>query len=106
MLLESQKGKDFVVKFSDVIYSKEKGTATWEAFYNFSVTDRKVHNKISATFEIQDGLIVSHKDEFNLRKWAKQALGFKGAILGGTKIFQKEFKSANYENAKKVGIQK
>lgn len=92
MLLESQKGKEFVVKFSNVDMANENGTASWEAFYNFSVTGRKVHNKISATFEIQDGLIVSHKDDFNLRKWAKQALGFKGAVLGGTRFFKKNLK--------------
>jgi ketosteroid isomerase-like protein len=90
MLCGSQKGKEFNVTFSDITYTDEKGTAHWEAQYNFSKTGRKVHNKIDASFEIKDGKIIKHIDSFNLHSWAGQALGFKGKLLGGTGFFKKK----------------
>ncbi|MCB9223849.1 MAG: nuclear transport factor 2 family protein [Crocinitomicaceae bacterium] len=89
MLIESQKGKDFVVEFSHVT----ENSAHWEAHYTFSQTGRKVHNIISAQFEIQNGKITKHTDHFNLHAWAKQALGFKGWLLGGTRFFQKKLQA-------------
>jgi ketosteroid isomerase-like protein len=90
MLCSSQKGKNFIVTFSEIKTSKNNGSAKWEAIYNFSKTGRKVHNKISAKFEFKDGLIIRHKDNFNLHKWAAQALGFKGKLLGSTGFFRKK----------------
>lgn len=90
MLCASQKGKDFTVTFSNITYQDNKGTAHWEAHYHFSKTGRKVHNKIDATFEFKDGKISKHIDTFNLHKWASQALGFKGMLLGGTSFFKKK----------------
>jgi len=46
MLCESQKEKDFVVKFSNIKCDTNKGSAHWEAFYSFSKTGGKVHNVI------------------------------------------------------------
>ncbi|MDG4715767.1 nuclear transport factor 2 family protein [Winogradskyella marincola] len=93
MLCESQKGKDFRVEASNIT----ENSAHWEAFYTFSKTGRKVHNKIDATFEFKDGLIIKHTDHFNLHTWAKQAIGFKGWLLGGTDFFRKKLQSkTNY----------
>jgi ketosteroid isomerase-like protein len=88
MLCQSQKGKDFVVTFSEVEVSEGKGSARWESKYTFSKTGRKVHNKIYAQFEFSEGKIIKHTDKFDLKKWAKQAMGFKGALLGGTAFFK------------------
>ena len=93
MLCASQKNKEFLITFSDITYDQGKGTAYWEAKYNFSKTGRKVHNKIDATFEFQDGKIIKHVDTFNLRKWAGQALGFKGALIGGTNFFKNKLQA-------------
>lgn len=90
MLCASQKNKEFTVTFSNINYSNGIGTANWEAIYNFSKTGRKVHNKIKAQFEFKDGKIIKHTDVFDLHKWAKQALGFKGLLLGGTSFFKKK----------------
>ncbi|WP_298761341.1 nuclear transport factor 2 family protein [uncultured Psychroserpens sp.] len=90
MLCTSQQGKEFRVTFSNINSDNRKGNAKWEAFYNFSKTGRKVHNIISATFEFKDGKIIKHTDQFNLHRWAKQAMGFKGLLLGGTGFFRKK----------------
>jgi ketosteroid isomerase-like protein len=85
-----EQGNDLELEYSNVQCSKNKGTAHWEARYTFSKTGRKVHNIINATFELKDGLIVKHTDNFNLHKWAGQALGWSGKILGGTNLFKKK----------------
>ncbi|MCT4629671.1 nuclear transport factor 2 family protein [Winogradskyella sp.] len=84
MLCNSQRGKNFRVEASNI----NDNSAHWEAYYKFSKTGRKVHNKIDAKFEFKDGLIIKHTDNFNLHQWAKQALGFKGLLLGGTRFFK------------------
>ncbi|MEM1137202.1 MAG: nuclear transport factor 2 family protein [Bacteroidota bacterium] len=81
---------DFKLEFSDVKANKNIGRAHWEAWYTFSKTGRAVHNIIDAQFEWKDGKIVKHYDAFNLHRWAKQALGFKGWLLGGTVFFKKK----------------
>jgi ketosteroid isomerase-like protein len=57
------------------------GSAHWIARYTFS-TGRAVVNDIQATFRFNDaGLIVDHVDDFDFRKWAKQALGPMGNLI-------------------------
>ena len=90
MLCESQIGKDFNVQFSEVMEDAVSGTAHWEANYIFSKTGRKVHNKIDAEFKLKDGKIIEHIDRFSLKKWASQAMGIKGAVIGGTGYFKRK----------------
>ena len=91
MLCGSQNGKDFKIVFSEIKIDGESGSAHWEAFYKFSKTGRKVHNVIEAKFEFQDGKIIKHTDDFNLHKWASQAMGTMGFLLGWTGFFKKKF---------------
>lgn len=79
--------KDLRIEFSDINGSLKKGSAHWEAWYTFSKTGRKVHNIVDTQFEFKDSKILKHADSFNLHKWASQALGWKGWLLGGTKFF-------------------
>ena len=79
---------DLRIEFSGINASLKKGSAHWEAWYTFSKTGRKVHNIIEAEFEFKDSKIVKHTDTFNLHKWASQALGWKGRLLGGTTFFR------------------
>ena len=58
------------------------GRASWEAKYLYSGTGRMVHNKIEAVFSFKDGKIIRHVDRFDLWKWAGQALGAPGKLLG------------------------
>ena len=91
MLCEA--GKDLVIRFDRIEANDDEGHAHWEADYTFSQTGRKVHNFIEAHFKFKDGLIIEHTDNFNLRKWAGQALGFKGKILGGTSFFKNKLRA-------------
>ncbi len=77
------------IEFSEVKVNESMGSAKWQAWYTFGKTGRKVHNIIDAKFEFQDGKIKKHTDVFNLRRWAGQALGLKGYLLGWTYFFKK-----------------
>lgn len=90
MLCSSQQGKDFIVTISDISCENQAGKAHWEAFYTFGKTGRKVHNKIDAKFELKDGKIIRHTDRFSLYRWAKQAFGISGLLLGWTPFFRKK----------------
>ena len=101
MLCANQKDKGLKVEFSRIT----DHSAHWEAQYIFSKTERKVHNKIDATFAFKDGLIIEHTDQFNLHKWATQAMGIQGFLLGGTGFFRKKLQAqtnkllARYESS-------
>lgn len=97
MLISSQKDKDFAITFSNISYSDTIGRAQWEAQYTFSQTGRKVHNKIDAQFNFKNGKILSHTDTFNLHKWAIQAMGFKGLLMGGTSFFKKKLQAQTHK---------
>lgn len=92
MLIERSKG-NLQIEFSDIITSEEKGTAEWIATYLFSATNRNVRNVIQAEFEFKNGLIYKHKDTFDLWKWSKMALGWKGAFFGWSSIFKNKIRS-------------
>jgi hypothetical protein len=89
MLMERSKGR-LKVNFSNVQASAERGNADWVAEYEFSATGRKVINHIHAEFEFKDGLIYRHTDRFNLHRWATQAMGWKGRLLGGFGFFKRK----------------
>jgi ketosteroid isomerase-like protein len=61
-----------------------RGSAHWRAHYTFTETGRPVVNDIQASFRFEDGLIVDHHDVFDFHRWARQALGPVGLLLGWT----------------------
>lgn len=87
------RGKDLKIEFRDVRADERSGSAHWEAWYSFSQTGRPVHNVIDATFEFRDGLIVKHTDRFDLHRWAGQALGLPGKLLGGTGFLRNKIRA-------------
>ena len=62
------------------------GSAHWRAHYTFTQTGRPVVNDIQASFRFKDGLIVEHRDDFSFYRWARQALGPTGQLLGWTPV--------------------
>jgi len=82
--------KNCELTFADIEADERTGKAHWEARYDFSATGRRVHNKINAEFEFQDGKIIRHKDTFDFWKWSSQALGPVGFILGWTPLLRKK----------------
>lgn len=83
-----EKSEDLEITYSDVDADNEIGSADWEARYTFKRTGRKVHNIIHSKFRFQDGLIIDHRDTFDLGKWASQAFGWQGRLMGRTGYFK------------------
>lgn len=65
-----------------------RGSAHWRAHYTFIETGRPVVNDIRASFRFEDGLIAEHRDEFDFHRWARQALGPAGLLLGWTPMMR------------------
>jgi len=83
---------DLSLTFSNIKTVSETGNCHWEAIYSFSKTGRKVHNKIDAQFVFKEGLIIEHKDDFDLWKWSSMALGLPGRLLGWTPFMKKKIR--------------
>lgn len=72
------------VELSEVVADDQRGSAHWIATYPFGT--RTVRNDVRATFTFADGLILTHRDEFDIHRWAGQALGAKGRLLALTPV--------------------
>jgi ketosteroid isomerase-like protein len=81
-MLTSRAKDDFEIILTEAAGDANGGHAKWEAKYTFSQTGRAVHNKIDAVFAFRDGKIVRHVDSFPFWRWAAQALGPMGTMLG------------------------
>ena len=92
--LLATRGKDLELTFSDIKANETNGSCHWEARYTFSKTGRKVHNKINASFRFRDGKIIEHRDQFDLYKWMRMALGIPGLLLGWTPFLQNKVRKA------------
>lgn len=88
----------FELTFNDAQANDTIGSVNWEAKYIFSVTDRKVHNKINASFRFQDGKIIQHHDSFNFWKWSSMALGPVGIILGWSPLVKNKVQKQAAKN--------
>lgn len=82
----TSRAKDFSVVFDQVRADDRSGSAHWVATYLFSQTGNVVINDIQARFVFRDGKICEHHDHFDLWRWSRQALGFKGLLLGWTPL--------------------
>lgn len=91
------KSKDLKVVVRDIVTTEKNGTATWEAWYTFGDTGRKVHNRVSAEFEFENGKILRHTDNFSFWKWSIQSLGPVGFLLGWSPMLLNKVR----QNAKK-----
>jgi hypothetical protein len=77
-------------------------SAHWEPTYRFSSTGNMVHNVIDASFEFDSqGLIKRQRDRFDFWRWARQALGPTGLLLGWTSMLRRKVRRAALRNLAK-----
>ncbi|QXI37585.1 nuclear transport factor 2 family protein [Pseudomonas xantholysinigenes] len=93
----TQRAKDFSLTFDSVRSDERGGGAHWVATYLFSQTGRVVVNDIQARFVIRDGLICQHDDSFDLWRWARQALGMPGVLLGWSPMLQNKVRQQAFK---------
>jgi ketosteroid isomerase-like protein len=75
------RAEDLNVELPEHEANGDAGTAHWIATYTFR-TGNHVVNDIHARFRFRDGKIIDHEDSFSFHKWARQALGPAGWVLG------------------------
>jgi ketosteroid isomerase-like protein len=93
-----KRGKDLQLEFKNVWADDKHGSAEWIATYSFSATGNRVVNHIHAAFTFENGKITSHTDEFPFYKWARQALGTKGLLLGWTGFLKQKVQATAMAN--------
>ncbi len=89
MLIYRSKG-DLKIEFTNIQANDKIGSAEWIATYHYGPKRRKVVNHVKANFKFDQGKITEHIDEFDFNKWASQALGLTGKLLGRTRFLRKK----------------
>jgi ketosteroid isomerase-like protein len=87
------RAEDLTVELREHDADGDTGHAHWIANYTFTQTGRKVHNDVRAAFRFRDGLIVDHVDTFDFPRWARQALGTTGLLLGWTPMVRNKVRA-------------
>jgi ketosteroid isomerase-like protein len=82
----TRRADDLEVDLAEHEADGDRGSARWIARYTFTQTGRPVENHVRASFRFAGGLIAEHRDEFDFHRWARQALGPVGLLLGWTPI--------------------
>lgn len=91
--------KDFKLTYGNIhLLDEEYATCEWTATYIFSKTGREVVNRIKAHIRIQDGKITEHTDQFDIWKWARQALGLPGVLLGWSNFMKSKIRNNAIRN--------
>lgn len=80
----TERATDLRVELLEHQADGDQGSAHWRASYTFSQTGRAVVNDVHASLRFDDGLIADHVDDFDFHRWARQALGPSGLLLGWT----------------------
>lgn len=91
-------GRDLTLEYREISADERSGRARWDARYTFSATGRKVLNRIDASFEFRDGLIVRHVDRFDFWTWSRQALGLPGLLLGWSSLLRSKVRARAEKN--------
>lgn len=83
-----RRGEDLSVTHEVLEAHERQGKVRWRATYTFSATGRPVENRVEGSFTFADGLILRHVDDFDFHRWAGQALGLPGKLLGWAPPFR------------------
>lgn len=93
--------KEFSLTSEVAESNREFVSVNWQANYVFSRTGRTVTNRVQSKLKIRDDKIVEHIDQFDLHKWAGQALGPIGFLLGWVPPFQAKLRDYARGNLQK-----
>jgi ketosteroid isomerase-like protein len=85
----TSRSSDLHVELVEHDADEREGDAHWVAHYTFAQTGRAVVNDVRSMFVFDEtGLIRVQHDAFDFWRWARQALGRRGQLLGWTPVLQ------------------
>jgi hypothetical protein len=82
------RSQDLTVDLVACAADGDRGSADWVARYTFGPTGRLVTNRVHSSFRFAGGLIAEQRDAFDFHRWARQALGPPGLLLGWTPLLR------------------
>jgi hypothetical protein len=82
------RAREYSVTYTIAQAAAGRGTVQWTARYLFA-GKRPVVNVILSELRLEDGRIVEQRDRFDFPRWASQALGLPGRLLGRFGWFQR-----------------
>ena len=94
------RAKTLTVSYTIAKAGAGDGTVEWTARYDYP-GGGPVVNVILSELELVGGKIVRQRDRFDFPRWAAQALGTKGKLLGRFEWFRRV---VSREAAKRVGV--
>ena len=94
------RAKTLTVSYTIAKAGAGDGTVEWTARYDYP-GGGPVVNVILSELELAGGKIVRQRDRFDFPRWAAQALGTKGKLLGRFEWFRRV---VSREAAKRVGV--
>ena len=77
-------GHDLTLSYQIESSTETQAIVAWRAEYTYSGTGNKVVNEVRSTLTIRDGKIVAQRDDFDLCRWTRQALGMVKGTLACT----------------------
>jgi ketosteroid isomerase-like protein len=89
MYAESLKDLRIVYRIVQLDTVENTAWVHWDAYYTSPESGKTVFNKIDTHFDVRDGKFCYQHDDFILKDWAKQTMGLKARLFGGTRAFQK-----------------
>ena len=87
------RAEDLGIQVNILEDSPARARVEWTAHYTFGATGRRVVNRIQTEMAISNGRIVRQIDRFSLWRWARQALGVQGLLLGWTPMVQNRIRT-------------
>jgi len=90
----TSRADELTVELVDRAAADGTGSASWVARYRFGQTGRPVVNAVESTYRFEDGLIADQRDAFDFPRWARQALGIQGLLLGRTGFLRRQVQQA------------
>lgn len=84
----TERAQDFSLEYKILNADEQTACVLWVARYRVSTTGNQVINHVNTLMKFEKGLIKRQKDTFDLYKWASQALGLLGKLLGWSSMVQ------------------
>ena len=94
------RARDFSVTWEVLEAADGNGRVRWTARYLYA-GGRPVVNEVISTLDVSGGLVTRQVDSWDFPRWAAQALGPAGKLLGGTGWF---LRSARRKAAGSLGV--
>jgi len=85
---------NFYLYFHIVNVNKNLATVNSQLSYTFKHTGRKIDISITSIFRFENGKIRHQVDEYSLWKWASQAFGVSGFLLGWNPKFKNKIRQS------------